>query len=145
MAHSHNIVARGARVLLGAGFVFFGLNGLLQFMPQPAPPPEAGAFLGALAATGYMFPLLKSIEIVAGLMLLANFRAPLALLLLSPIAVNIIFYHLFLDPAGIAPGAALTGLGIFVATRHWEAFAPLFAGPDTAKARRLHQRTAQAT
>ena len=56
-----------ARVFLGLAFVVFGLNGFLQFIPMPAPPEKAGAFLGALAATGYMFPLIKGTELFAGL------------------------------------------------------------------------------
>jgi hypothetical protein len=43
-----------ARILLGVTFVVFGLNGFLHFLPQPAMPPAAGAFFGALAATGYI-------------------------------------------------------------------------------------------
>ena len=59
-----------ARVLLGAVFLVFGLNGFLHFLPQPPAPPRAMAFAGALAATGYFFPLLKATEVVAGALLL---------------------------------------------------------------------------
>jgi uncharacterized membrane protein YphA (DoxX/SURF4 family) len=125
MSHARETIFTAARVLLGAGFLLFGLNGLLQFLPQPDVPSEAGAFLGALAATGYMFPLIKWTEIVAGAMLLAGYRAPLALTLLAPILVNILFYHAALDPAGILPGLVLTVLELVVVYRYREAFAPL--------------------
>lgn len=87
-----------ARLLFGTIFFVFGLNGFLQFLPQPAAPEAAGAFLGALAATGYMFPLIKITEILAGLMLLTNRFVPLALIALAPIVVNIVAYHAALDP-----------------------------------------------
>ena len=45
-----------ARILLGLFFFVFGLNGFLQFLPQPPVPQTRGAFMGALAATGYTFP-----------------------------------------------------------------------------------------
>ena len=64
-----------ARVFLGLAFVVFGLNGFLQFIPMPAPPEKAGAFLGALAATGYMFPLIKGTELFAGLALGTDYGA----------------------------------------------------------------------
>ena len=91
-----------SRLALGAGFLVFGLNGFLHFAPTPPVPEAAGGFLGALAATGYMFPLIKGTEVVAGALLLANRYVPLALALLAPVLVNIVAFHAFLAPAGLA-------------------------------------------
>ena len=91
---------KALRYLFGAIILVFGFNGFLQFLPMPHPPEPAGAFLGALGKTGYMLPLLYGIEVVMGLLLLINRFVPLVLLAFVPIAVNILFYHLFLDPAG---------------------------------------------
>ena len=84
---------------MGLMFFVFGLNGFLNFLPQPSTPmPEgADAFGGALMKTGYMFPLIKGTEVVAGAMLLGNRFVPLALTLLAPIVVNIAAFHLILD------------------------------------------------
>ena len=49
-----------ARLFLGLVFTVFGLNFFLHFIPTPPPPPRAGAFAGALFASGYLFPLLKT-------------------------------------------------------------------------------------
>ena len=111
-----------ARILLGLPFFVFGLNGFLHFMPQPELPAEAGAFMGALAATGYMFPVIKGIEVVAGLMLLAGFAVPLALLLLAPIVVNIVLFHAVLAPAGLVVPVVLLALGIYLAWAHRDSF-----------------------
>ena len=91
----------GARLILGLGFLVFGLNGFLQFMANPPVTPEAGALLGAFAKTGYFFPMIKIIEILTGVMLLANILAPLAAVLMAPVLVGITTIHLFLNPAGI--------------------------------------------
>jgi uncharacterized membrane protein YphA (DoxX/SURF4 family) len=72
-----------ARVLLGLIFAVFGLNGFLHFIPTPPPSGPAGAFGSAMFATGYLFQLLKSTEVVAGLLLLSNRFVPLALALLA--------------------------------------------------------------
>jgi uncharacterized membrane protein YphA (DoxX/SURF4 family) len=87
-----------ARITLGLVFVVFGLNGFLGFLPPPPLPEQAGSFLGALAATGYMFPLIKATEVVAGLLLLSNRWVALALVLLAPIVVNIVAFHTLLAP-----------------------------------------------
>lgn len=91
----------GARLLLGLGFFIFGINGFLQFMPTPPVTAEAGALLGAFAKTGYFFPMVKIIEIIVGVLLLANLFAPLAVVLITPILIGITTIHLFLNSAGI--------------------------------------------
>lgn len=111
-----------ARLFLGGLFVLFGLNGFFHFLPMPAPPEKAGAFLGALAATGYMFPLIKTTEIVAGLALLSGRFVPLALTLLAPVVVNIVAYHGVLDPAGLALPLVLAAVGIYLAYAYRGAF-----------------------
>lgn len=87
-----------ARIVLGLIFFVFGLNGFLGFIPQPPMEGGAAAFMGALAATGYMFPLIKGTEVVAGLLLLGNRYVPLALVLLAPVVVNIVAFHTVLAP-----------------------------------------------
>lgn len=110
----------GARIILGLiFFVLGGLNGILQFLEMPAPPPEAGAFLQALQQSGYLFPLLKALELVAGAMLLANAYVPLALILLAPIIVNIVGYHVVLDPSGMPMTIVILALEIFLAYAYW--------------------------
>lgn len=91
------------RVILGLFFTVFGLNGFLNFMPVPEVSPAAEAFLGALAVTGYMFPLIKATELVAGLMLLSGRLVPLSLILLAPVTINILFFHTVLDPKPAMP------------------------------------------
>jgi uncharacterized membrane protein YphA (DoxX/SURF4 family) len=102
--------------------VVFGLNGFLHFLPMPPAPEKAGAFLGALAATGYMFPLIKGTEVVAGLLLLSGRFVPLALTLLAPIVVNIVAYHAVLAPEGVAFPIVLAAVGIYLAYAYRDAF-----------------------
>lgn len=114
-----------ARYLLGLIFFVYGLNGFLQFLPQPELNAEAGAFLGALAATGYMFPLLKILETLAGLALLTNRFVPFALLVLAPITVNILAFHAALDPAGIAVGLLAFLLNVYLLFAYKKYFDPI--------------------
>ncbi|MCB9568890.1 MAG: DoxX family protein [Myxococcales bacterium] len=116
------ILPLALRALLGGAFLVFGLNGFLGFMPNPPMGPEAGAFMGALAATGYMFPLIKGFEVIAGGMILAGFRVPLALLFLAPILVNILAFHLALAPAGSGLVLALVAAEIGLAWLYRDAW-----------------------
>jgi hypothetical protein len=114
-----------ARWLLGAGFFVFGLNGFLQFLPTPPEPPAAGNFLGALFATGYMFPLIKGTEVAAGALLLSNRFVPLALALLAPVLVNIVAFHAFLAPGGLALPLILLAAELYLAYSYRAAYAPM--------------------
>jgi hypothetical protein len=128
-------LSTAARLVLGAGFFVFGLNGFLHFLPQPPMPEKAAAFAGALFATGYMFPLIKGTEVIAGLLLLTNRFPTLALALLAPGLVNIVAFHLFLAPAGLALPVVLLAAELYLAWSYRSAYAPMLrarVAPDGA-------------
>ena len=114
-----------ARILLGAAFVFFGLNSLLHFLPQPPMTGPSGDFINALVNSGYMIPLMGVTEIAGGVLVLSGRMTPLGLVLLAPVLVNIILFHAVLAPAGIALGLVLTALEIYLAYAYRAAFRPL--------------------
>lgn len=121
-----NKVSTGARYLLGVLYFVFGINGFLQFIPLPPPSLEGGAFLGALFATGYMFPMIKVTEIVGGLLLLTGFAFPFALIILAPITLNIFVYHLMLDPSGMLLPIVIAVLHLTLGYIHFNRFKSLF-------------------
>lgn len=104
-----------ARVIMGAIFLVFGLNGFFHFIQMPPLPDQAGAFMGGLAKSGYFFPFLKICEIVAGILLLTGAMVPFALILLAPIIINILLFHLFLAPGGLVMAIVLCLLEIYLA------------------------------
>jgi uncharacterized membrane protein YphA (DoxX/SURF4 family) len=118
-------VPTAARLFLGLVFTVFGLNFFLHFLPMPAAPPRAAAFAGALFASGYLFPLLKATEVVAGLLLLGGFFVPLTLAVVAPIIINIVGFHLFLEPAGLPLPLVMLVAEIYLARRYRAAFAPM--------------------
>ncbi|PKH51787.1 DoxX protein [Tenacibaculum sp. Bg11-29] len=96
------------RIIYGAFLAFFGLNGIFQFMPLPAPTPEGGEFLGALLKAGYIMPIVGILEVGVGVLLLINRYTSLALILIFPIILNAFLFHLALDLPGI--GGSLLAL-----------------------------------
>ena len=138
-------VKTAARLLLGAVFTVFGLNGFLGFLPMPPPEGLAAVFMGGLGATGYFFPLLKGTELVAGLLLLGNRFVPLALTVLAPIVLNIVAFHLFLAPGGLALPVILTALGIYLAYTERAVFAPLLRARSAVGAPESSGQAAHAT
>ncbi len=94
------IVILIARLLLGLTFVVLGLNGFLNFLSMgPMPTGLAGQFISALILSHY-FWVVAALQVAGGALLLVNRYVPLALVLLGPVIVNIICYHVFLNPMG---------------------------------------------
>jgi putative oxidoreductase len=86
-----------AGALLGIMFVVFGLNFFLQFIPIP-PPPEgspAANFIGAMYTTGF-FTFVKVLEILGGVLTAIPKTRALGLLILTPVIVNIVAFHVFI-------------------------------------------------
>jgi hypothetical protein len=120
-----------SRVALGLVFVVFGSNFFLHFIPQPPAPPAAMAFAGALFASGYVFPLIKTIEVVAGVLLIARVAVPFALVVLAPIIVNIVAFHALLAPEGLPLALFVLAAELHQAWVNRRAFGPLFARETT--------------
>jgi len=116
-----------ARVLLGLLFFVSGLNGFLNFLPQPTTPMPAGAtaFVTALMSTGYMFKLIMGTQLVVGALLLANRFVPLALALLAPFMVNSIAFHIFLEPSGRPMALIVVAIQLYLVWCYREAFRPM--------------------
>ncbi len=122
-----------ARYLLGVIFLVFGLNGFLHFIPLPPPGGVAGQFMGALFVSHY-FVLIFGIQVIGGVLLLANRFVPLALAVLAPVIVNILAFHASMAPSGLplALFVAVLWAVIFVDVR--PAFAGLFQSRSKAQA-----------
>src|SRR5436190_15940840 len=108
------IAALISRILLGLIFVVFGLNGFLHFLDMgPMPTGVAGQFLGALAQSHYLF-VVAGLQVVGGALLMVNRYVPLALVILGPVIVNILLYHVLMAPAGILLAIVATILWVIV-------------------------------
>ena len=120
-----------ARILLGIVFVFFGLNIILQFLKMPPPPGDAGEFATILSVHGIM-RVVGLLQIIAGVLLLVGRYVPLALVILAPIIVNILMFHMFLlGGAGMAPAIVVTLLEAFLIWAYRLSFRGLFdASPE---------------
>jgi len=114
-------------VLLGLMLIIFGINKYLNFMPAPENMTEpASDFMKAMMDTGYLFKFIGLVEIVSGFLLIINKWVPFALLIIAPVILNIIMFHLILDVADILPGAIIFILLVYLFRANWSEFLPLF-------------------
>jgi uncharacterized membrane protein YphA (DoxX/SURF4 family) len=119
------------RILLGLIFLVFGLNGFLNFMPQPKDmPQEIITISGALMKAGYM-TVVSGAEVLSAVLLLTNRFVPLALVLLAPIIVGILTFHISVAPATIVPGIIVTVMELYLAWSYRAAFRPMLQAKTT--------------
>ena len=84
--------------LLGLLFVASGLVVLLKLVPMPPPPDgtPAAAFMTAFVPTGYM-TFVKVLEVLGGILVAIPRVRNFGLLILGPIIVNILAFHVFIN------------------------------------------------
>ena len=115
-----------ARILLGLVFAVFGSNAFLHFIPMPPMEGPAGAFIGALISSGYIY-VIAALQVVGGLLLLIGTRfVPLGLTLLGPVIVNIMLYHIFLDTSGLLMACVISILALFLLWVYRDKFPAIF-------------------
>ena len=122
-----------ARYLSGVIFLVFGLNGFLHFIPLPPPSGVAGQFMGALFVSHYL-TLIFALQVIGGVLLLANRYVPLALAILAPVIVNILSFHALMAPSGLPLALFVTVLWALVFVHVRGAFAALFQARFQAQA-----------
>ena len=114
------------RVLLGLVFVIFGLNGFLNFIPAPPPPPGlAGQFITVFLQSHWVL-FVSGFQVIGGALLLIGLYIPLALAILGPVIVNILLYHLLISPMGGSIAVVVALLWVFLFWRYRQYFASLF-------------------
>ncbi len=117
----------GAIFLLSAvdGFYFIATGGRLIHPPTSARGEE---FEGALIASGFFWPLLKTVNLVGALCLLTNRAPAFGLALILPVITVIIGFHLFLNPQGLPIAIILAVCSLLLIRAYWPQYEGLFAG-----------------
>lgn len=117
------------RILLGLMFVVFGLNIIHPFIPMPPAPPAdslQGHYMAAMGPSGWI-KVVGAFQVIGGLLVLFGGTVPLGLVILCPIIVNILTFHLLLEPKGIAPGAVAALLAIVLVYFYRRSFAGILS------------------
>ncbi len=116
-----------ARCLLGFIYLVFGLDYFLHFIPyQPLHTGKPGALVAGLKGTGYIYPMMKTIQILGGLSLMFNRYAPFSAVVLFPISLNVLLFHTILVPSGWWMGLLLIVLNVFLGWAYRKQYAGMF-------------------
>ncbi len=108
-----------SRYLLGFMYVVLGLNGFLGFIPLPPFQGNPADFMKILFETKFLF-VVKGIEILGGLMLLSNQFARLSAVILMPITVNILLFHLLIEQGNPIMSLVMLTMNVLILFGYYE-------------------------
>jgi putative oxidoreductase len=115
------------RVLMGALLVFASVTYFFNLFPQPQHTGALATVMAGFAASKYLFPLTKAIELLAGLSFLSGKYMRLFNIVLLPVTVNILLIHVFLEPLSeLAPALLLLLGNLFLIYRNWDSYKWVF-------------------
>lgn len=104
------------RLLLGLIFLAGAIDGFAFILGGShlihPPTTERGLqFEEALKASGFLWPLMKAVELIGAVCLLSNRAPALGLALLAPIMAVVVLFHGVLNPQGLPLAAVLVVCG----------------------------------
>jgi uncharacterized membrane protein YphA (DoxX/SURF4 family) len=115
-----------ARILLGFVFAASGLVSILKLGKMGGMPTDATTFMTLMVAHNYT-TFIAIIMLCGGLLLLVGRFVPIGLVLLGPILVNILVFHISFQVPGILTGLVCTLIEVFLIWAYRASFRGLFA------------------
>jgi len=113
------------RILIGLMFILSAGTYFLNLVPQAELTGNAKTFMEGIVASGYIMPVAKVFEFLCGLAFVSGRFVSLAVVLIFPIALNILLINTLLMPSGL-PIVIPLFLGIlFLAYAHRENYKSL--------------------
>ena len=115
------MIAITAQILIGVTLLWLGLNGLLHLaanLPLKCIAPQS---IASILLSPYIV-LLFGLQLLGSLLLLVGRWNVLALVLLGPIALNIVFFHVFMGRDSLlfaVPLALVESLAIWSCSRYF--------------------------
>lgn len=113
------------RFLLGGLMVFASIAYFFNLGNPEQPVGKMAVFMEGLVASQYLLPLVKGIELIAGLALLTGIFPRITPLILLPISLNIALVHLFLDPKNLAIAFFAFGANLYLILQQWSHYQSL--------------------
>ncbi len=106
------------QIILGSAFVLPGVAKLLI----PAQLSPGNLLIDGMKNTEYFYTLLGLTELLVGTIFLSGRFVPVALVISTPITINIFLYHFFLAPAGLPVGLIMLVMQIVLAAVYADAY-----------------------
>lgn len=103
------------RVLMGLMFAFASIAYFFKLVPQPELTENIKIFMDGIEASVYLMTTVKIFELLCAVAFLSGRFVPLAAVVIFPINLNILLFHVFLDPSTLPIAVLLIFGNLFLA------------------------------
>ncbi|MER2049504.1 MAG: hypothetical protein ABTA23_14755 [Solibacillus sp.] len=101
-------------MMIGSGIFMFVAGGF----PTEYENETAQLYMNAMEETGFFIPMLAIVKIICGLSFVTKRFMPLALLIFMSLAVNMVVFHIFLEPFTGFPAYFIFIMTVFLMVRN---------------------------
>ncbi len=112
-------------ILFGLAFIFFGTAKFINIIPVPEFTDAQMAINEALMKLKWITPLVGSMEIIGGLLIVFPKTRALGAIILLPILIGIILHHSTLDPSGVPMALVLGLIDVGIIADNWKKYLPM--------------------
>jgi uncharacterized membrane protein YphA (DoxX/SURF4 family) len=113
-------------LLSGLMFINAGLNKFLNYMPAPKDMPEKMVkMVTAFAEIGWLMPLIGTMEIVGGLLLIIPRTRALGAVVIVPILTGIVLANISVAPSALPIALAMVAVVLWVIVENREKYLPM--------------------
>lgn len=113
-------------LLTGLMFINAGLNKFFNYMPVPKDMPEKMAkAVAAFMEIGWLMPLVGTMEILGGLLLILPKTRALGAIILVPILAGILLTNIYMAPSGLPIVLVLIAIILWVIIENKEKYLPM--------------------
>lgn len=123
---NQNLVSTIVRVIFGVMMVGSGIGMIvLGGFPIEYENATANQFMQAMVETGYFVLFLALVKIVCGIAFITNRFLPLALVIFMPVSINMVMFHIFLEPITGIGAYIVLAMNVYLMVKNIEAYRPL--------------------
>lgn len=113
-------------LLTGLMFINAGLDKFFHYMPVPAQMPDKMVkVMKAFMEIGWLLPLVGTVEILGGLLLIFPRTRPLGAIVIVPILTGILLANITMAPSGLPIAFVLIAIILWVIIDNKEKYLPL--------------------
>lgn len=114
-------------LLFGLMMINGGLNKFLNYIPMQEMPEAATKLMAAFVESSWLMSLLAVIEIIAGILIIIPKTRALGAIMIFPITIGIVFFHIFQDSSGMIMGFVLLAINLWIIFENREKYMPMIS------------------
>ncbi len=122
-----NKILFGASLLFGLIMINGGLNKFLHYFPIPKMAEAANKLMTVFIESVWIISLIAIVEIIAGILIIIPKTRALAAIMIFPVMIGIVLFHIFQDPDNVIMSFVLLAINLWIIFENKEKYMPMIS------------------